>query len=105
MAQRQELEQQLSEADRELELAESKHYATVHPICSDLERLKEAIQEGEKAKSELLDTCSDQILLDKLADLQIRLSKRREEAADLRSRIDNLRRGSRTIVPRLCSKR
>ena len=39
----------------------------------------------------MLATCTDQNLLDKLADLQLRLSKRREEASDLRTRISNLR--------------
>lgn len=36
-------------------------------------------------------TCTDQSLLDKLADVQLRLSKRREETSDLRTRISNLR--------------
>jgi hypothetical protein len=91
MAQRQELERQMAKADRELETAESKHYTTVNRIYSQLELLKEATQKGENAKQELLATCTDQSLLDKLADVQLRLSKKREEASDLRTRISNLR--------------
>ena len=91
MAQRQQLQQQIAKANRELEAAERKHYAIVNPIISELDQLKEATYEGEKAKQELWDTCTDLALLDKLADVQLRLSKRRQEASDLRSRIENLR--------------
>jgi hypothetical protein len=54
-------------------------------------QLKEATQEGENAKRELLATCTDQNLLDKLADIQLRLSKKREEADNERKRIANWR--------------
>jgi hypothetical protein len=89
--QRQEVERQIAKADRELETAESKHYAIVNPLYVELQRLKEAEQEGEKARRELLDTCTDQILLDKRADVQLRLSKRSEEADNERKRIANWR--------------
>jgi hypothetical protein len=91
MTQRRELERQMAEADRELETAERKHYMTVNPIGAELEQLKEATWEGEKAKQELWDTCTDPMLLGQLADVQLRLAKRREEATDLRRRIDDLR--------------
>lgn len=89
--QRQKVERQIVQADREQETAESKHYTTVNPLYAELQRLKEAEQEGEKAKRELLATCTDQNLLDKLADVQLRLSKRREEADNERKRIANWR--------------
>lgn len=88
-AQRQKIERQISQADRELEAAENQHYATVNPLYAQLDQLKEATQEGEKAKQELLDTCTDQGLLDKLADVQLRLSRKREEADNERKRIAN----------------
>jgi len=89
-AQREDLEQQMAEADRELEAAERKHYLTVYPISADLEQLKKATWEGEKAKQELCSTCTDPSLLGQLADVQMRLSKRREEVADLRRWIEDL---------------
>ena len=91
MAQREKLQQQIAEANRKLEAAERKHYAIVNPIISDLDQLKEATCEGEKAQRELWNTCTDPTLLDNLADVEMRLSKRRQEASDLRSRIENLR--------------
>ena len=91
MAQRQKLQQQIDKANRELEAAERKHYAIVNPIISELDQLKEATYEGEKAKQELWATCTAPTLLDNMADVQMRLEKRRQEASDLRSQIDNLR--------------
>jgi hypothetical protein len=91
LARRQELERQMAQADREVEAAESKHYATVNSLSAELQQVREATDEGEKARRELWDTCSDQILLDKLADVQLRLSQRRAEADDLRRRVSNLR--------------
>jgi chromosome segregation ATPase len=103
MAERKKLQQQISEANRELEAAERKHYAIVNPIISDLDQLREATDEGEKAKTELWNTCTDPALLDKMADVQLRLGKRRQEASDLQMQIDNLRdwaRQDRTEVER-----
>jgi hypothetical protein len=88
-AQRRQLERQVADADRELEAAEQKHYDTVQPLYGESQQLKEAEQEGEKAKRELLDTCTDQCLLDKLADVQLRLSRKREETDNERKRIAN----------------
>ena len=85
------LERRVADAHRELEAAEQKHYDTVQPLYCELQRLKETEQEGEKAKRELLAICTDQSLLDKLADVQLRLSKKREERDDQRARIANLR--------------
>ena len=91
MAEREKLQQQIAKANRELKAAERKHYATVIPIISELDQLKEVTDEGEKAQRELWSTCTDPILLDNMADVQMRLEKRRQEASDLRSQIDNLR--------------
>lgn len=52
------IQQQIDEANRELEAAERKHYAIVNPIISELDQLKEATYEGEKAKRELWATCT-----------------------------------------------
>ena len=79
-------------ADRELETAESKHYATVTSYHAELERLKEAEQRRRKSQVGVVGDMPDQILLDKLADVQLRLSKQREEADDLRTRIANCAR-------------
>ena len=95
-AQRQEVERQIAKADRELEAAETKHYDTVNPLYAELQRLKEAEHEGEKAKRELWATCTDQSLLDKLADVRLRLSKKREEADDQGKRIANWRDWARS---------
>lgn len=90
MAERKKLQQQIDEANRELKAAERKHFAIANPIIAELDQLKEATYDGEKAKFELWNTCNDPTLLDKMADIQLRLAKKRQEASDLQTRIDNL---------------
>jgi hypothetical protein len=93
---RQRLRRQMAEADKELEAAEKEHYDSVNPLIAELQRINEGEQEGRQARQELLATCTDQSLLDKLADVQLRLSARRDEAARLRGRIDDLRSRARS---------
>lgn len=89
--QRHDVEQQMAEADRELEAAESKHYATMNPLSAQLDQLRAATQEGENAKRELSDTCTDPTLLAKLADVRGRLAKADKETTDLQTSINNLK--------------
>jgi chromosome segregation ATPase len=91
MDQRHDVEQQMAEADRELEAAESKHFATMNPLSAQLDQLRAATQEGENAKRELWNTCSDPALLAKLADVRGRLAKAEKETADLQTSINNLK--------------
>ncbi len=90
-ARSQELQRQIEDANRELKAAEDKHEATVYPLDFDLQQLREATQEGEKAKVELWQTCTDPVLLDKLSDAQLRLTKRREEVSELQKRVECFR--------------
>jgi chromosome segregation ATPase len=91
MDQRHDVEQQMAEADRELEAAESKHFATMNPLSAQLDQLRAATQEGENAKRELWDTCTEPALLAKLADVRGRLTNADKESSSLQTSINNLK--------------
>ncbi len=84
-AERNGIQRQIAAADKVLEAAEREHYSTVQPLIAELQRISGAEDEGRKAKQELVDTYADESCLDKLADVRLRLSARRDEAAGLTS--------------------
>jgi hypothetical protein len=91
-AERAEVERQIMAADVVLEAAEKEHDRVVEPLHFRLEQVRSSSSEGEKAKQELGSTCTDPDLPDKLADVQLRLRKRNEDASDLRRQIESLQK-------------
>jgi chromosome segregation ATPase len=56
-----------------------------------LDQLRAATQEGENAKRELWDTCTEPALLAKLADVRGRLTNADKESSSLQTSINNLK--------------
>jgi chromosome segregation ATPase len=88
---RTQVERQIAAADAVLEAAQKEYERVIHPLCFRMQDLRDATSEAEKAERQLWATCTDPELLDKLADVQTRLSQVRQEAGDLRRQTDNLR--------------
>jgi chromosome segregation ATPase len=83
-AKREDVEQQLAAADRDLEDAEKRHYDLTEPLRMRITELKEAIWAAEQARNELCGDSAASDLQDRLAAVQTRLNAARTQASDLR---------------------
>jgi hypothetical protein len=77
------VERQITTANRALEAAEKRHYDEVMPLDIDLARLKGSLSEGEEARKQLWETCSDPDLLGQLNETVARFEHASRAAAEL----------------------
>ena len=90
-AERKEVEQQLLKADAALEAAEQQHTETTAPLHGRLEMLRQAMQEAERSRHQLVETCPDEELRERLADLQRRHDEAHDRSFKLRQVINDCR--------------
>jgi predicted nucleic acid-binding Zn-ribbon protein len=90
-AERKELERQVTQADETLEAAERKHEETTAPLTGRLEMLRQAMQEAERSRQQLVETCPDEGLRTHLADLQRRHAETHDRSFKLRQTINDCR--------------
>jgi hypothetical protein len=90
-AERKGVEQQLLKADAALEAAEQQHTETTAPLHGRLEMLRQAMQEAERSRHQLVETCPDEELCERLADLQRRHDEAHDRSFKLRQAINDSR--------------
>ena len=90
-AKRKEVERQLTKADEALEAAEQHHTETTTPLHGRLEMLRQAMQEAERSRQQLVETCPDEELRQRLADLQRRYDEAHDRSFKLRQVINDCR--------------
>lgn len=90
-AERKEVEQKLLKADEALEAAEQQHTETTAPLHGRLEMLRQAMQEAERSRHQLAETCPDEELREHLADLQGRHDEAHDRSFKLRQVINDCR--------------
>lgn len=93
---RKEIEQQMAKANEALEEAERQHEETMNPLISQHEIVRQAMQEGEQARQQLIQTCPFDELCEKSADLQRRHAQANDQAFKLRQTISDCRAWART---------
>jgi predicted nucleic acid-binding Zn-ribbon protein len=90
-AERKEVERQLTQADEALEAAERQHSEATAPLHGRLEMLRQAMQEAERSRQQLVETCPDDELRERLADLQRRHTEAHDRSFKLRQVINDCR--------------
>lgn len=90
-AERKEVERQLTKADEALEAAEQQHTETTAPLHGRLEMLRQAMQEAERSRHQLVETCPDEELRERLADLHRRHTEAHDRSFKLRQVINDSR--------------
>jgi predicted nucleic acid-binding Zn-ribbon protein len=90
-AERKEVERQLSKADAALEAAEQQHADVTTPLHGRLEMLRQAMQDAERSRQQLVETCPDEELRERLADLQCRHAEVHDRSFKLRQAINDCR--------------
>jgi chromosome segregation ATPase len=87
-AERKEIERQLAEADAALSAAEQRHMEVTVPLRSRLEQLQLATIEAERCRQQLVETCPDEELRQRLADLQRQLEEAGNRTIKLQQEIN-----------------
>ena len=87
-AERKEIERRLSEADEALAAAERQHAEVTGPLRGRLEQLQLATREAERCRQQLVETCPDEELRQRLADLQRQHDEAAGRSLELRREID-----------------
>jgi predicted nucleic acid-binding Zn-ribbon protein len=90
-AERKEIELHLSKADAALEAAEQQHADVTAPLHGRLEMLRQAMQDAERSRQQLVETCPDEELRERLADLQRRHAEAHDRSFKLRQAINDCR--------------
>jgi hypothetical protein len=88
---RQEAERQMADADRDLELAEKRHYDITEPLKMRIAELKDGMWAAEQARNELCGNSADADLRARMADVQSRLNAARTQAGDMRRSVAEFR--------------
>ncbi len=90
-AERKEVERQLCKADEALEAAEQQHADVTAPLHGRLEMLRQAMQDAERSRQQLVETCPDDELRERLGDLQRRHTEAHDRSFKLRQTINDCR--------------
>ncbi len=90
-AERKEVEQKLLNADAVLEATEQQHTETTAPLHGQLEMLRQAMQEAECSRQQLVETCPDDELRERLADLHRRHTEAHDRSFKLRQTLNDCR--------------
>jgi hypothetical protein len=90
-AERRDAERQIADADRDLELAEKRHYDLTEPLKMRITELKDAIWAAEQARNELCGDTADADLRARLADVQAQLNAVRTQADEMRKSVAEFR--------------
>lgn len=88
---RKEIEQQMAKANEALEEAERQHEETMNPLIRQHEIVRQAMQEAERARQQLIDTCPFDELCERSADLQRRHVQVHDQASKQRQTISDCR--------------